>query len=122
MTLRILFRILFLVTKWVTKKGKRMDKIQIIKPISDEGYDVSVSKLLDHLLDALDTRVMTSHDSRIIRDLSDAFYSMTQSSRVIVTDQKAVGGYVDIGEKKEIDLPDKLKLKLEKLDEKLDDD
>ena len=94
-----------------------MDKIQIIKPISDEGYDVSVSKLLDHLLDALDTRVMTSHDSRIIRDLSDAFYSMTQSSRVIVTDQKAVGGYVDIGEKKEIDLPDKLKLKLEKLDD-----
>ena len=90
-----------------------MDKIQIIKPISDEGYDVSVKRLLDHLLDALDTRVMTSHDSKVVRDLSDAFYNMTQSSRVIVTDQQTVGSFIDVGKSKEIKLPEKLKLRLE---------
>ena len=93
-----------------------MEKIQIVKPTTDEGYDDLVQGLLNHLVDTVKTRVMTTHESKILRDLSAAFYDVVNSSRVMVVNTETVGGFVDVGKKEKLELPEKLKKDL------LDDD
>ena len=86
-----------------------MEKIQIVKPTTDEGYDDLVQGLLNHLVDVVNTRVMTTHESKIIRDLSAAFYDVVNSSRVVVVNSETVGGFVDISKKEALEIPEKLK-------------